>query len=432
MDRKFPGVSLYIHILFVPQFGTGGADSHWEVNNVFQSGGESPTQPAKPPAIKKAPSRRAGQAYRTVKSPSAEPEDDFEEEAPVASTSGYRQPVNSRYRAYVPDSSSPISSPAQRQQAPAPAPRRSINPPQPVQPAQPEEESEEEVDELEEGSVEDEDEVFIAPEYEGSPAPRADEDHNTIVSRKLGELAPDSRALVRKSTPSSGILAKSTRAMSYLFVLLAMLATGMYKIGSTSIGYCDAGSSSNAVLRELRENRLAAKECTARLLASEESRVVDDVLCPLEAFIPIPPPDSCTPCPNRAMCQPHDVICKGAFILQEHPLAGVPGLSWLANGMPGLGSVAFPPTCVEDRRRLMMVGALGKSLEVWLSKVKGDKLCKGLAKRKDGAGDAQAWGVTKQQLKDTIKRSVKVGLKSCTTCCALTDTPVLILLETDS
>lgn len=166
----------------------------------------------------------------------------------------------------------------------------------------------------------------------------------------------------------------------------------------------------------MRTQREYSRACNARLIVNgpdagsdDHSRLVDGVVCPPDSLLPIPPPDSCTPCPKRATCDRTTVTCTGAFILQPHPVTKYLSVAEpIFGGLPGFGSVAFPPQCVEDRRWLKQVGLLEKNLEAWLAKAKGDKICKGLAKSSPDGGEAKAWGVTADQLKAVVKKTMTV------------------------
>lgn len=243
-------------------------------------------------------------------------------------------------------------------------------------------------------------------------------DHNNAVSDRIGGLSSKGAGLVRHVEPSKRTI---TGTLGQLFLaLLAVLALttgGIYKTESAAIGFCDAGLETNSILSNLRTQREFTHVCNARLIADgpdpdsddPHSRFVDGVVCPLESLLPVPPPDSCTPCPKRATCDRSTVTCNGAFILQPHPIVKyIPGVEKILGGLPGFGSVAFPPQCVEDRRWLKQVGMLEKALESWLAKAKGDKICKGLAKSVSDGGDAKAWGVPIDQLRVVAKNALTV------------------------
>ena len=230
-------------------------------------------------------------------------------------------------------------------------------------------------------------------------------------SLRLSRLQPIQLAV----SPQSN----SSRALSLIFRVAVLVAFALcasstlhYKTTSSGIGYCDGGSNSNEHLRNLREKRRFVKECNARLAeggpAEQASRLVDGVRCPLPDFFP--PPDTCTPCPARATCHHHQVKCNDALIPLSHPLADVSGISSFLNGLPTIGPVAFPITCVEDRARLQKIGHVGKAIEDWLAKAKGDQMCL-TGGRKRAESDAEAWGVLLKDVKATASRSPKLRVR---------------------
>lgn len=251
-------------------------------------------------------------------------------------------------------------------------------------------------------------------------------EYNNAVSEKIADVSSGGKTVTRRRAgrPSQ----TSSTVSQFFLVLLAVVAltgVGMYKVESVALGYCEADSDTNALLQDLRAQREATRACNAKLIAdgpdpgSEEphSRLVDGVICPFEPILPIFQPDACTPCPKRATCGRSKVTCNGAFILQPHPVVKIiPGAERIFGGLPGFGSVAFPPQCVEDRRWLQQVGVMEKVLEGWLAKAKGDKICKGLAKSTSDGGDAKAWGVPEGHLRGIAKNGLKVRVISGSWC----------------
>lgn len=243
-------------------------------------------------------------------------------------------------------------------------------------------------------------------------------ENNNAVSQRIADISSSGNTVARRVERPP----RNFGSFSQLFLALVAVAVltnmGIYKVQSASLGYCDVGSDSNAMLQELRAQREATRSCNAKLITvgpdagseNPHSRLVDGVICPLEPISPIPSPDACTPCPKRATCDGRKVICNGAFILQAHPMAKIiPGAEKIFGGLPGFGSIAFPPQCVEDRRWLQQVGLMEKVLEGWLAKAKGDKICKGLAKSTPDGGDAKAWGVLEDDLRKAAKNALKVS-----------------------
>jgi hypothetical protein len=86
------------------------------------------------------------------------------------------------------------------------------------------------------------------------------------------------------------------------------------------------------------------------------------------------------------------------------------GISSFLNGLPGVGPVAFPITCVEDRARLQKIGHVGKAIEDWLAKAKGDRMCLTGGRRRAGS-DAEAWGIPLKDVKASAERAPKLRVR---------------------
>ena len=90
-------------------------------------------------------------------------------------------------------------------------------------------------------------------------------------------------------------------------------------------------------------------------------------------------------------------------------------MSTVFDGLPGFGSVALPPRCVEDPKRKRNIGALGKAIESLLGQERGHRLCAGgkliddVVMDIDG-GDARKWGVELERLRDVMKKKTPVSL----------------------
>jgi len=228
------------------------------------------------------------------------------------------------------------------------------------------------------------------------------------------ELISDIRGLSPNSERSTTYTSKKSRIIptfKWIIIVSALAGFGNslynFKVQSSGIGYCDAGTNSNKQLRTLRAERQAIAECNTHLIRHgpdvPHTRLVSEKECPLEPFLPAP--DSCAPCPKLAYCSGHEVKCKGAYILEEHPFAKA-GISPLFDGLPGFGSIAFPPACVENRERIHEVGKLGKSIMNYLAKVKGQLLCEGRGRHIEGS-DIQVLGLEKGQLRAIAKSWIR-------------------------
>lgn len=234
---------------------------------------------------------------------------------------------------------------------------------------------------------------------------QAVEEQNAVISRSMSDLTTKGggSSLVRSTEPQRSNWGSTVaRFVSALLGVALFTTLVAWKNESASIGYCNANSDTNPFLDGIRQRRSQIQECNAKLISrgpdEVDTRLVDGLVCSLEPLNPIPPPDSCTPCPKRATCTHHIVQCDGAFIPKRHPANSLFPfkLDVLFDGLPGFGSVAFPPTCVEDRRRLAHLVTVEKQLEKWLARVKGDKICKGVLE--EGGGDAKAWGIQYDEL----------------------------------
>lgn len=183
-------------------------------------------------------------------------------------------------------------------------------------------------------------------------------------------------------------------------------------------------------------------------MGGDFSQLVLREACP--ALPLIPEPDQCTPCPEHAKCTPFQMACETGYILRPPTLLGflsVPGLSrdatpttkylytppitvenlpadinlpqlayltlsYLADGLPGMGPVAFPPRCVEDPQRKRHIGALGKALEMYLSRERGRRLCDGVSGDDKSLSDAQSarkWGLELKTLRQDMEKKTPVS-----------------------
>ncbi len=95
-------------------------------------------------------------------------------------------------------------------------------------------------------------------------------------------------------------------------------------------------------------------------------------------------------------------------------------LSMIADGLPLLGSVAFPPSCVEDSRRKQHISVFGRYLAELLAQHRGNLLCQATATEPttevDG-GEAKRWGLGDNKLKMMMSQDADVGRAfSCALC----------------
>ncbi|EJD53038.1 hypothetical protein AURDEDRAFT_133872 [Auricularia subglabra TFB-10046 SS5] len=338
--------------------------------NPFQSGGES-SSPARPPPVEKkrlsaVPAKRAGR--RSVQPRSSSP---AQEEAPPP----------------------PRRQSARPQRVAAPVVR---SPPKPRSPSPEEEEEEEEEEAAQEENAYEEleaaDEVDLsynnALEQEG---------HYTQVARRLaGQAVVPHRQQQFKmfSTPTAVLL----------LLLLAFLGGLLesYKLQSSAIGFCDAGTSTNGVLQARAAARDAAIECSRRTADQIQSGVTEVDDCKPLPLVPAPRPTRCTPCPAHGHCAGHTVTCESGFQLQRHALDHVPLLSSALDGLPGFGPVALPPYCAVDQTRRNIIGKLAKSIENQLAQLRGERLCEGAPIDIEYGGEAVQWGIPLEELRSNF------------------------------
>jgi len=199
-------------------------------------------------------------------------------------------------------------------------------------------------------------------------------------------------------------------ALGMVFVLITTVV-GQYKNESVAIGYCDTGSTTNSKIQARLELQKEIKECQQRTLQNstdgnayhDQDPRCNDII----PFMPLPHPTTCTPCPDHARCSSKNIFCEPAYILKRHALASIPLLSGACNGLPGLGPIAFPPRCVPDSRRRKNVSAISKQIESVLARVRGDRVCAGIQRPKEGQSDAAAFGLSLEELRSMMMDRAK-------------------------
>ncbi|KAG8874645.1 inner nuclear membrane protein enriched at telomere/subtelomere region [Tulasnella sp. 331] len=242
-----------------------------------------------------------------------------------------------------------------------------------------------------------------------------EENYNTNITEKIAQLNMEGKAVVKRIRqapvpPKPWWSPTSFRFISFLAMMWLGTAFRSYKHDSAYIGYCDAGSNTNLRVLELQatrnHRRNAADVCVNKFSLADG---VNNELCNPLSVHPMNPfePEECTTCPTRAICTPDSVICQPPFILKPHWVSkNIPGISRLLDGMPLLGSVAFPPTCVEDREKLRRIGGLVKGMENWLAVERGRKICSGVKVVPGvGGGEAKAFGLEVEALRVSATKS---------------------------
>lgn len=222
-----------------------------------------------------------------------------------------------------------------------------------------------------------------------------------VVSEDVTELpaisspAPRRRRLTTSAIPLTGLA----------IAFVAWIYT--YKQGSSELGFCDTGSNVNAIVLDQRYRIAQAEACVRERSkemdeAARVGREVKMEACPHEEDLPllsfIPSPDACAVCPSHAQCNDgHFVKCDLDYIEKLHPLAW---LAPVANGLPGLGPVAFPPTCEKDYKRKKQVLEIARALDRKLAVHRGEVLCGRRAAK--GQPDTIAYGYQERQLLDDL------------------------------
>lgn len=382
----------------------GVDDSGWEDNNIFQSGAES-SSPARPDRADRG--RRKSVRRKSRHSMSAPPQ--------FSPPSSPPKPTPPKY---VPHSPSPSKL------AP-PLPPRVLQP----QPPSPSHKT-----------------LVGRPSMERGFVPNISLDESFIHDRAASGVDITSAkggikvaTISQESGPAdrSQLSTRRPKSRSYLLTLFyaICLVVGStivikFKNESEAIGYCDTGSDTNRALEEFQASLSTspASEQWNETISNFLSALIDGISredgtpsSPL-ALIPLPHPSTCTPCPESATCTQHTVTCNPGYILRPHPVLALLSpfgtapppvvqrawnfISKLADGLPGLGPVAFPPSCIEDPKRKRNIGALGRAIEALLGQERGRRVCAGGLKDQVDAegGEARKWGLEIEVLREVMKQ----------------------------
>lgn len=249
-------------------------------------------------------------------------------------------------------------------------------------------------------------EPYSAEDFNREVEERFDLDRQVRPQVKVADLAnePASESIMHQlNRAMPGAKSPQFTIPMGLLLLLLLGMLGSYKSTSTSLGFCDAGSYNNDLILNRQSKLDDAKACIARKanLELDDPEAAKLIQCDITALplIPFAPrPTSCTPCPAHGLCQDGALLaCQPEYILSAHPLSF---LSPVADGLPYVGPKAFPPKCLPDTARKMMVGDLAMAMEKELAKTRGDIVCAGILKADDKRGDGVKYGVTEQTLKE--------------------------------
>ncbi|KAJ3573973.1 hypothetical protein NP233_g2098 [Leucocoprinus birnbaumii] len=421
-------------------------DSGWEDNNIFQSGAED-SSPARPTPTRPKASRKSVGARKSRKSFSAPPQSP-PPASPIQLKSPQGRPSFSPQAAefkpdlpFLPnrDFRLPPKSPLAKPVKEASPEDTDVFEPEQEQGAQDHEDVRESPhfpEPIREESVSAE-EKKLSEERELSQA----EEQRKAISRRVAASVEEIRL-----HPASLPTEQPSWLMRFILVgICSIIAYYVhdYKVQSAAIGYCDAGTRTSRAVEEVKAHHLLVKECnrenrTSLYPLNDAASGQDPTACPLLPVLPIPPPESCTPCPEHAACSQFSVSCDTGHLLQPNPLLFFlptpPSASnislatassstefiWGAvfdtlNGLPGLGSIALPPRCLEDPQRKARISALGREIEVRLGKERGRRVCAGgknvqdHVKKSDG-GEAKQWGIELSELKESLRKITPVKL----------------------
>lgn len=231
-------------------------------------------------------------------------------------------------------------------------------------------------------------------------------------ARENARVLERSQRILAKKDAFKNKQQKPTPMLQRLAMLLVVFVVsglaGQYKLESKPVGYCDTGLNFNKALSDVRSQRKKVESCHAEFAGSNAVNS-----CPPLPLVPLPHPDTCTPCPAHASCTQFSVTCDEGYVLSPHILSRIPYASVLCDGMPGFGPVAFPPKCVDDEELKKNIGRAGKWIDSLLAETRGRRLCAGVDTKKplDG-GEAELWGVDVNDLYEmyTKKFSREVSL----------------------
>jgi hypothetical protein len=259
------------------------------------------------------------------------------------------------------------------------------------------------------------------------------QEEKDVEDSDVEDSSEERMALVRSepaqlSHSSGPIWTLSRRILHFALLLLLGSFAWTYKVESRAFGFCDAGSNTNEALEKERAFRFAVAACNKDNRTTLYDSSADPRPCPPDP-LPWPVPDRCTPCPSHAICNRHSISCLPGYELKSHPVFGFMRpvadrslasasssdpvevvwsvISYVLDGFPGLGSVAFPPSCHPDPK----VGALGKGILAILGQERGKRLCTSMANQslteKEG-GEARQWGFAVEELKKSMGQDIPV------------------------
>ncbi|CAG8709345.1 2470_t:CDS:2, partial [Acaulospora colombiana] len=206
-----------------------------------------------------------------------------------------------------------------------------------------------------------------------------DDNHNRLVSEKIASLGTRaSNGIVSTRRRQSSPTMWQQLLFTLAFVLVATILW-LYKTDSALFGYCDTGLDTNEAVRQRLEEIQAEKACQEIVIKRAEAGLpVDPELEKCKAPF-LPRATSCTPCPAHAVCSGRSIECEPAYIKTPSIISSIPFMDAALDGMPGLGSVAFPPSVCPEREE---------------------------APARGNAQDAAAYGMTIDEIKPGLRNAV--------------------------
>lgn len=228
------------------------------------------------------------------------------------------------------------------------------------------------------------------------------ESQNDIVTEKIASLGNGTLVPKTRSAQSFGW----RQLLTGLLVAVSSFALYGYKTDSASIGYCDTGKSTNAVVLQHLLEIEAEKSCRDAIVKRTDAGLLPDPEGEACKTSILPRATQCTPCPPHAICSGHTITCEPAYVLKHSIFSSIPLVDALLDGFPGLGPIALPPTCVADVKRRQKVGKMAGAIENKLSIVRGDRICAGVVSTGGDAQDAAAFGMTMDEIKASLTRRI--------------------------
>ncbi|KAJ9125446.1 hypothetical protein QFC22_000407 [Naganishia vaughanmartiniae] len=223
------------------------------------------------------------------------------------------------------------------------------------------------------------------------------------------EEVTTSQALIKPTADTS-----ATKHLSQiLIILLVSILTPVlrsWQAQSNQIGYCDTGSNVNNRLIQDRRAKMKTIDCKSHKIEDPE------YACQLEqeSFFDILgiAPDSCTPCPEHAVCQNGELLrCQQGYQLVPD-WRQTEMTKYLLDGLPATGPVAFPPSCQIDFKRKALSARIAKEIESDLAKRHGDVVCSQSVWNSDLANeslDIVRDGMSEEELKESLFGKMKLS-----------------------